>query len=185
MFSYDARFLLTVLPFYAVLTGKGISDFWLLLSRYGYGGLRHSAVRHTLVMLIAGVGITQARLGGSIRWLTHHNATYAERLTRAKGDLYPAVEYLRDQTDPESRTYSTDGRITFYLIERPITVGYPLNTSELQGYDYFVVGSWAKSVYNALGLINHPLDYLDEMENFQRVYTGPLGELSVYRVLNP
>ena len=177
-FSYDARFLLTVLPLYAILSGKwiaGIENRWL----------RSHMVRNTLVLALACTGVIQARLGGSIQWLTHPTATYEERLTRATGDLYPAVKYLQQQTDPTSRIYSMDGRILYYLIDRKIAVGYPLSTDVVIDYDYFLVGSWAESVYNSLGILNNPMPDLDDTTIFQKVHTGSLGGLVIYKVLHP
>ena len=78
-----------------------------------------------------------------------------------------------------------DGRILYYLIDRKIAVGYPLSTDVVIDYDYFLVGSWAESVYNSLGILNNPMPDLDDTTIFQKVHTGSLGGLVIYKVLHP
>ena len=184
-YSYDPRFLLTVLPFYAMLAGGWISSLKFQNSRFRLQKWWLLAVQRGVVLLVVSAGLTQARLGGLIQWISHPTATYAERLTRAKGDLYPAVDYLRNHTNHASKIYSTDVRLAYYLIDRPITVGYPTSTAALLGYDYFVVGAWAESVYNSLGLDDNPLSDLDDRSNFQVVHTGALKRLTIYRLIKP
>ncbi|HJL69935.1 MAG TPA: hypothetical protein QGI30_03625, partial [Anaerolineales bacterium] len=118
-----------------------------------------------------------------IRWATHPGASYAQRLTRAKGDLYPTVQFLQMHVEPGTIIRSTDARIRYYLIDRPIVVGYPDMTS-LQEGSIFVVGSWSDSVYNRLGLQDSPLPHLDDARLFENIYTGPEGKMRAFRVLS-
>ena len=136
------------------------------------------------VLSIAAAGVIQAQLGGLIQWATHPGASYAERLTRAKGDLYPTVRFLQMHIDPTTNIHSTDSRIRYYLIDRPITVDYP-DMANLRTDDVFVVGAWSKSVYNKLDLQDSPLPYLDDAQLFKQIFAGLDGKLTTYRVLSP
>nr|MBI2903777.1 glycosyltransferase family 39 protein [Chloroflexota bacterium] len=183
LFSYDPRFLLTVLPFYALLVGG------MIASASPIQFVPKIAARWAMAALImAGVGLSVvgSKLGGLRQWVVAPTATYAERLVRAKGDLYPAVEFLRDHIPPDARVLSMDGRLKYYLIERPISVYYPYTLKDLAGYDYFVVGSWWPSAYAGLGQSNSEvLRAFDDPQTLQQVYSGPTGGLVVYRVVRP
>jgi len=136
-------------------------------------------------LIASGIGIWQARLGGAFLWLTDPTASYGERLTRAKGDLYPTVVYLRDHAQAEARIYSMDGRLNYYLLDHDVTVGYPYTTEQLEGFDFFVTGSWARSVYRLLDWEDS--DVLLDLEGragFEQVFAGPTHSLIIYRMEN-
>ncbi len=184
LFSYDPRFLLTVLPYYAIAAGGVLAKLWTFvhphLSRSSATVLLTSAA-----LIASGSGIWQARPGGALLWLTEPTASYGERLARAKGDLYPAVAYLRDHAQAEARIYSMDGRLNYYLLDHDVTVGYPYTTEQLAGYDFFVVGSWARSVYRLLDWEDS--DVLLDLEGgagFEEVFAGPTHSLIIYRMEN-
>lgn len=180
-FSFDARLLLAVLPFYAILVGATGASAWrhiVAITPYR----AHQFIGIIVIILITAAGIYQAKLGGLLQWATNPSASYAQRLTRAKGDLYPTVQFLQMQIDPSTIIYSTDVRIRYYLIDRPIIVGYP-NMSNLKPGDILVIGSWSKSVYNELGLQNNPLPHLDDNQLFKKLYTGPSDKLAVFQTL--
>ena len=182
-FSFDARFLLAVLPFYAVLVGGAATA-----ARRHVEAVVPSRIRLFICAIaslsLATVGIFQAQLGGIIQWVTNPSASYAQRLTRAKGDLYPTAQFLQTHVEPETTIRSTDARLRYYLPQHPIVVGYPDMTS-LQEDDVFVVGSWSESVYNKLGLRNSPLPHLGDARLFEQIYTGPAGKLTAFRVHSP
>ncbi|HJL70621.1 MAG TPA: hypothetical protein QGI30_07090, partial [Anaerolineales bacterium] len=182
-FSFDARFLLAVLPFYAVLVGGAATAAWRRVEAAAPS--RNRLFICAIVSLsLAMAGIFQAQLGGIIQWATNPGTSYAQRLTRAKDDLYPTVQFLQTHIDPTTNIHSTDARIRYYLIDRPITVGYPDMTS-LQEDDVFVVGSWSESVYDKLGLHNSPLPHLSDARLFEQIYAGPAGKLTAFRVHSP
>ena len=182
-FSFDSRFLLAVLPFYAMLTGAAAMAGWRRMEKAA-PSRRRQFICAAAVLSIAAAGVFQAQLGGLIQWATHPGASYAERLTRAKGDLYPTVRFLQMHIDPTTNIHSTDSRIRYYLIDRPITVDYP-DMANLRTDDVFVVGAWSKSVYNKLDLQDSPLPYLDDAQSFKQIFAGPDGKLTTYRVLSP
>jgi len=182
-FSFDTRFLLAVLPFYAVLVGGAAKAAWRRVEAATPS--RNRLFLCAIVSLsLAMAGILQAQLGGIIQWATNPGASYAQRLTRAKGDLYPTVQFMQTHIDPTTNIHSTDARIRYYLIDRPITVGYP-NMTSLQEDDVFVVGSWSESVYNKLGLHDSPLPHLSDAQLFEQIYASPAGNLTAFRVLSP
>ena len=182
-FSFDARLLLAVLPFYAILVGATGACGWRRIVAI-MPHRTHQFLGIIVILSVTAAGIYQAKLGGLLQWATNPGASYAQRLTRAKGDLYPTVQFLQMQIDPTTIIYSTDVRIRYYLIDRPITVGYP-NMGDLRAGDILVVGSWSESVYNKLGLQNNPLPYLGDDQLFRQIYTGPSGKLAVFQMLSP
>ncbi len=182
-FSFDARFLLTVLPFYAVLAGAAVTSGWRHV-RAAADSRTRQIICATIILSVVAAGIYQAQLGGLIQWANHPRASYAERLTRAKGDLYPTVQFLQTHIEPTTNIHSNDVRIRYYLIDRPITVGYP-DMANMRAEDVFVVGSWSESVYNKLGVRNSPLPHLGDTRLFEKIYAGPAGKLTAFRVLSP
>ncbi len=182
-FSFDARFLLAVLPFYAVLAGAAATAGWFHMEAVVPSRTRQFRCA-AVILSVAMAGIIQAQLGGLIQWATHPGANYAQRLTRAKGDLYPTVQFLQMHIDPTTNIHSTDARIRYYLTDRAITVGYP-EMASLRSGDVFVVGSWSESVYNKLGLQNSPLPHLGDTRLFEEIYAGPAKKMTTFRVLSP
>jgi hypothetical protein len=180
LFSYDARFLLTVLPFYAALFGGLVSEL-----RFEWTGFRRWGIVAVIAAMTAASLLT-ARLGGLRQWLVAPGATYAGRLYRAKGDMYRVVEYLRDNTPASARVVSMDGRLVYYLIERDLDVLYPTRMADLAGYDYFVVGYWWSAAYAGFGTSGSEVaQELRDPTRLQAVYIGPQNSLTVYRILKP
>jgi len=184
LFSYDGRFLLTVLPFYAVLFGGLVAEWHWPWERTPIW-LRWGAVAAVVIAMV--VGVANSGLGGLRRWVTDSNASYAERLTRTKQGLYPTVEYLRDQVPASARILSMDGRIKYYLIDRTIDVSYPSTLAQVREYDYFVVGSWWSSTYAGLGLSDNEVTraFENDPKDLVPVYYSPGYALVVYRVVKP
>lgn len=176
LFSYDARFLLTVLPFYAIAFGGLIAEV-----RWTPAGWQRAVVIAGLLAVTA-VALYQSELGGWRQWLVAPTATYAERLERAKGPLYPTAEYIRDNLPPSAKLISMDGRLPYYLMDRSMFVTYPQTLEEVRQYDYFVVGSWWASVYAA---DNEVVEALDDPNILEPLYWGPSGGLVVYRIVKP
>lgn len=174
LFSYDPRFLLSVIPFYAVLFGGLIAEV-----RWPTAGLWRWALVGGIAAALS-ASIVGSSLGGLRQWVVAPTATYAERLVRAKHDMYPTVEFIRDHIPPAARIVSMDGRLRYYLIDRPIEVFYPMRLAELQGYDYFVAGSWWYTIYDPASEIGQELD---KHAHLEQVYFGPTGSMAVYRVL--
>jgi hypothetical protein len=190
-FSYDARYLLTVLPFYASFVG--ISAEWALTRFAGTLRIwtRGPAVRTAGIALVAAallVGGTYNRLGGVYRLVVAPFATDQERLLHYKPDVASTVAYLREAAVPgRDRIYSMDPRINFYLADYDLKVGYPTELAQLDGYQYFVTGSWAFNlVYSKLGAAeNEVTAHLEDPQIFELLFTSELGTVKVYRVHTP
>ena len=181
-FSFDPRFLLSILPFYAILAGGAIDAISSKI-RLTLQPKLSSLILLSTIIVVTATGVFQSRLGGIIQWATSPRASYAERIYRAKGDLYPTVQYLLDNSNSETLIYSTDGRLRYYLVDYDISVGYP-NLDELQDYDLFVLGSRAKSVYDTTSQKeSNPYISLNDSTKFKIVYAGPHHKMAIYEVL--
>ncbi len=184
LYSYDPRFLLTVLPFYAALAGGMIG--WVVETRIQTISKMARWTVIGLIVLGAGASAVGSQLGGLRQWVVAPTATYAERLTRAKGDMYPTVEFIRDRLPPAARIVSIDGRYRYYLIDRSIDVFYPGKYSDLAKYDYFVLGSWWHDTYVGFGLGDSDVvSAIDDPTKLERIYFGPTNSMAVYRVVKP
>jgi len=182
LYSYDARFLLTVLPFYAILVGGLIEEVAARVG--GIPAVKWGAI----IAIVIGVAVSlrEANLGGARQWLLAPTASYRDRLIRSKGDLYPAVEFIRDYVPANAKIISMDGRFSYYFVDRQIDVNYPATLESFAQYDYFVLGSWWVSVYDLYGLSNKELTNLvNDRRVLQQVFTGPSSSLIVYRVMKP
>ncbi len=184
LYSYDARFLLTVLPFYAILVGGCFSEIGFLQETRFLTRLRWGAI--IAILIGVAVSLREANLGGARQWLLAPTASYRDRLIRSKGDLYPAVEFIRDYVPANAKIISMDGRFPYYFVDRQIDVNYPATLESFAQYDYFVLGSWWLSVYDLYGVSNKELtNMVDDRRVLQRVFTGPTNSLIVYRVMKP
>jgi hypothetical protein len=179
-FSYDARFLLTVFPFYAILFGGATTELRRPLptwARWAVCGI---------VVAAAGAAVVKAELGGIRRWVVAPGASYAERINRLKGGMYPTVEFLRDHVPPTARLVTMDTRMPYYLMGRQIRAGYPRRLSELGTDDYLVTASWGPSVYAGLGAAdNEVLRALTDEKRLEKVWVAPRGDFVVFRILKP
>lgn len=179
-FSYDTRFLLTVLPFFAVLVGIASSKLDRTISR--------PLARWTITLGVAAVcalGVS-GRLGGAYHWLVNPFRTNEQRLAYAKPDLAEAVAFLRDHTDPSASVITMDGRLLYYLMGRPYAESYPSSAAAvIREADYLVVGGWAEySVYPYLGSGKTDLfTALRDPAQFEQVFITHDGRLTVYRVV--
>ena len=182
LYSYDARFLLTVLPFYAILVGGWIEEVAARVG--GIPLVRWGAI--IAIIIGAAVSLREANLGGARQWLLAPTASYRDRLIRSKGDLYPAVEFIRDYVPTNAKIISMDGRFSYYFVDRHIDVNYPATLESFAHYDYFVLGSWWETTYNLYGVSSQELTNLvNDRRVLQQVFTGPSSSLIVYRVMKP
>jgi hypothetical protein len=183
LYSYDARFLLTVLPFYAILVGGLMGE---VTARVGGIPLMRWGAIIAIIIVGVVVSLRDANLGGARQWLLAPTASYRDRLIRSKGDLYPAVEFIRDYVPTDAKIISMDGRFSYYFVDRQIDVNYPATLGALAQYDYFVLGSWWGTTYKLYGISDRELTNLvDDRRVLERVFTGPSSSLIVYRVMKP
>lgn len=187
-FSYDARFLLTVLPFYAILAGLLVAD--LPTDTTTLEPRQVGVYIAILSLAVAGLGIVQARPGGLVQWVTNPTATYGDRLTRAKADLWPMVDHLATSIPTDAALVSMDGRLSYYFPDRDINVTYPQTLAELESYDYLIIGSWWTTAYAGFGIddteVYRELDalYAGQPSVFTIVYGAPAGILHL-ATINP
>lgn len=147
-FSFDARFLLIVLPLMAVWTVRPLR--WLAeflrqripLPRLAWQGI-------AALIILAGLFVGARGRVGSTGWaVTHPLASADERFRHAKGGLADIVGYAQTQLDPASdRLYLMDERLAYYLDEFDTTIGYPQLLADLDGYDYLFHSSSIYTIY--------------------------------------
>jgi hypothetical protein len=149
-FSFDARFLLLILPVMAVWSARPI--LWIIewvAEKIRLPRLFWQMGGATLLLGLLVWG-AHDRLGGLYRTLTRPFASETERLLEVQGRLYSQVLYVRTHIDPAtSRLAVMDGRLPYYLREYEISVMYPLKLADLQGYDYLIHSSSIYSVYGS------------------------------------
>jgi hypothetical protein len=153
-FSFEARFLLLILPLMAVWAARPVE--WAvdrLEKRVRLPRLLWQAVGGLLLAGLLFLGV-RSRLGGVYQFITHPYASDEERLIHARGRLYDLVLYIRTTLDPSrDRIMLMDGRLAYYLLEYDPVVMYPRRLSDLEGFDYLVHSSSIFAVYNdRLGL---------------------------------
>ena len=148
-FSFEARFLLLILPLMAVWAARPLE--WTV----GQIGARVRLPR--LLWQAAGAALLLGlllrggydRLGGLYRAITHPFASDDERLLYAKGRLYDLILYVRNNLDPErDRLMLMDGRMAYYLRDYDTVVMYPTRLSQLEGFDYLIHSSSIFAIYN-------------------------------------
>jgi len=149
-FSFDARFLLLILPVMAVWSTRPM--LWIVERVAEKIRLPRLLWQIGGAALLLGLLVWGAhdRLGGLYRTLTRPFASETERLLEVQGRLYRQVLYVRAHIDPAtSRLAVMDGRLPYYLREYEISVMYPLRLTDLQGYDYLIHSSSIYSVYGS------------------------------------
>jgi hypothetical protein len=153
-FSFEARFLLLILPVMAVWAARPVE--WVadrLNERVRLPRLLWQAAGGALLAGLLFLGV-RSRLGGVYQFVTHPFASDDERLLHAKGRMIDLVLYIRTTLDPSrDRIVLMDGRLAYYLLDYDTVVMYPRRLSDLEGYDYLVHSSSIFAVYNdRLGL---------------------------------
>lgn len=181
LYSYDARLLLPVLPFYAILFGGLVQHRPVVLS------LRLRGAACIGIVAAVGAAVVQAGLGGVRQWVVAPKASYAERLYRVEvGSSYSTVEFLRARVPATARIMTMDSRMLYYLMGREISASYPTRLAELVSTDYLVAAKWGPSVYAGLGAAdNEVLRAMADGKTFERVYVSPQEDFVVYRIPKP
>lgn len=177
-FAYDTRFLLTVLPFFAMLVGTELSKLNIEINQ--------PAFRRALIVGVAAVcalGVVE-RLGGVYHWLVNPSRTNEQRLAYAKPDLAETVAFLRDHTDASADVIVMDGRLLYYFMDRPYTESYPQTAAAARESDYVVVRATAQyAIYPRLWPFSDLFASLQDPTQFEQVFISSNDNLVVYRVV--
>jgi hypothetical protein len=181
-FSFDARFLLVILPFYAAWAAWPLA--WL--EGKAAAADQHNLRRWVALPLLVGVLAlgTHERWGGVYYALTEPTISDAEKLIRLKNDLYPTVEWVRANLDPSrDRLLLMDGRLAYYLRDYDVRVRYPRRFEHLNDVDYLITTSSTTTVYARLGWTDsYYYRHRQDPEYFELLFDGGEGT-RVYRVL--
>jgi hypothetical protein len=183
-FSFDTRFLLVILPFYAAWAAWPLA--WLE-GRLAAADRRNLRGWVALPLLVGALALgTRERWGGMYYALTEPTTSDAEKLTRLKNDLYPTVEWVRANLDPShDRLLLMDGRLAYYLRDYDVHVSYPRHFESVRDFDYLITTSSTTTIYTRLGWTES--DYYrhrQDPEYFELLFDGGEGT-RVYRVLPP
>ncbi len=183
-FSFDARFLLLILPIMALWASRPLS--WLLSWLALRVRLPHRLAQAVGAFMLSGLLVWGAlgRLGGVYRALAQPFASEEQRIRQVKGDVYNLALYIRQNVDPSSsRLIVMDGALVYYLPGYDVSVMYPLTLADMEGYDYLVHSSSIFAVYgdrlgwNASEFYQHVWDPLI----FEPVYET--GGIHIMRIL--
>lgn len=182
-FSYDPRFLLSILPFYAILASVG----WAALIRRLPVRIVQSQPAQLaaigLVLVMFGTAVYESKLGGIRQWIVAPTASYEARLLRVKGDLYEAVAYL-DSVDPTASVYTTDNELLYYFRSRNVAAGYPADYADVQHYDYLIMADFVPGLYQELGQADAALfAQLDAQNLFGMPWHSKNSEILIYPIL--
>ncbi|NDJ54263.1 MAG: glycosyltransferase family 39 protein [Chloroflexi bacterium] len=168
-FSFDARFLLQILPIMAIWTARPLSNWIEQVAAIE----AHALLRTTAALLVVGVvALFGARgiLGGPYRAIVAPFASYEDRLRHAKGDMIALVQYTRSNLDPDTdRLMLMDERMAYYLTEFDVAVMYPLTLADLAETDYLIHASGVFTIYS------DRLGY-DESEFYQHIWNPEVFE---------
>jgi hypothetical protein len=145
-FSYDPRFLLTILPLFAVL------GIWAVDK--SFQGILGSLSRRELTALILCGILIVPHIGYIIvknrDLFLHPSMGDDEKRLRTMKRLYPLVLYLKDIQSKEGRDIriiAPDTRLLYFLGPQMVSSEYPMKMEQLKNFDYFVY-PLAFRVYN-------------------------------------
>jgi hypothetical protein len=177
-FSYDPRFLLTILPLFAVAAAWFLEE--VILARWRAGEI----VALLLVVAAALQGLRSTGGPGVVRQLLlNPTATDEEKRTHYIGTGYRVYRFLKDvaHESPQTRILTTDNLMPAYEDDPAFVEGWPQEVSEVQGYTHFVLAPWARGNYERLGLAdNEVLRSLDDPRLFEPILEQ--GGYTIYRV---
>jgi 4-amino-4-deoxy-L-arabinose transferase-like glycosyltransferase len=172
-FSFEARFLLLILPIMAIWASYTL--LWLIDWLDARRAIPMLVTRSLIAVTLLAMFFFASRghLGAVYYALTRPFASEEDRLRHIQPTLYDLATYIRSHLDPTSDHIMTmDGRLLYYLPEYSITSTYPLRLSDLSGYDYLV------STANIYGIYDGRLGW-NQSEFFQHVWDSTLFQ-SVY-----
>lgn len=148
-FSFEARFLVLIIPFMALWAARPLG--WLSDWLTGHVHIPKILGQFGGAILLTGLLLwgAQDRLGGVYRAVTQPFASEEDRIQRVRRDVFALAEYIRNNIDPDdSRIMVMDGALAYYLRDYDVTVSYPLRIADLEGYDYLVHSSSIYAVYS-------------------------------------
>lgn len=183
-FSFDARFLLLILPLMALWAARLLVWAFRWLAEHARLPRSLWQIGGGLLLLSLLLWGTRERLGGIYRTVTHPFASDMERLRAAKGSLADLIGYARTNLDPDTdRLCLMDERLAYYLGDFQIDVGFPLKLSDLEGCDYLFHVSSIHTIYGEeLGWEDSEFyRYAFSPDIFEPVYES--GGVYVMRVL--
>lgn len=187
-FSYEARFLLTLLPFYAVLAGRLVDLILpqmtgLLAPRGAWRFYRPLLAIACGAIAILGVW---PRLGAVYHLAQEPLASEHDILLRLRPDRTLVEDYLRSHlTAGSDSILLMDGSFEYYLTDYRTGVFYPVTLAEAQQWDYLVLPGWAPAIYASLGHGQGTFwQSIGDPAKFREVYRAPGDKGTVvYRVL--
>jgi len=147
-FSFEARFLVLILPIMAIWFGLVLLALfdWVIPQVQIPEWMLRSATAIILFTLLTAAAWD--RLGSIYNALAHPFVSEEQRTLYVKGPVYDLALYIRSHIDPEhTHILSMDGRLPYYLPEYNIQVAYPLTLAELGGYDLVVHSSSMDAIY--------------------------------------
>jgi hypothetical protein len=194
-FSYEARFLLTLLPFYAVLAGRLVDVTWRWIAPHITAAGRRSgpawvsrAVPVALATACVGIALIGVwpRLGAVYHLVREPLASEHDVRLRLRPDQTQTVDYLRASLSPGADSILLlDGSYEYFLTDYKTAVFYPVTLAEAREWDYLVLPGWAPGLYKSLGH-DHSEFWLatGDPAEFQEIYRAPVdGGSIVYKVL--
>ena len=147
-FSFDARFLLLILPLMAMWAARPLAWIVNWLAGHLHPPRFVWQIGGSLLLLGLLVWGAKDRLGGIYYTLTQPFASDQSKLERTKGAMFYLVEYARLHLNPATdHLYLMDERLAYYLSDFDYTVGFPQKLAVLEGYDYLFHVSSMYSIY--------------------------------------
>jgi hypothetical protein len=194
-FSYEARFLLTLLPFYAVLAGRlvDVGLGWLARLVVAPTGRTHGESHWVVTVSMAALcgAVTLAgvwpRLGAVYHLAREPLASEHSIRLRLRPDQTRTVDFLRANLAPERDSILLmDGSLEYFLTGYRTAVFYPVSLAEARAWDYLVLPGYAPRIYRSLG--HDQSEFWLALGNpaiFREIYRSPAPDGStVYEIVD-
>jgi hypothetical protein len=179
-FSYDTRFLLMILPLFAVLgiwaVGRGFQRILVTLSRKELAALILCGI--LIVPHIAYV------IGKNSDVFLHPLRSDDEKRMKKMRTFYPLILYFKDlqsKGQGDIRIIAPDRRLLYFLGPQMVSSQFPMKMDELKNFDYFV---WplAFRIYDLAPKGNEISANLSNEKHFVNVFES--GGNIIYKIVH-
>ncbi len=174
IYSYETRFLLTILPIFTILA----ADFTEKIIFFIKKSLVFPRAVGTILILVISLSTLLAAL--DIDLLRERTFSLEQKREKFLGDAWRAFNFFKGKE--ASAIMTTDNRLLYFFPEREISQKVPKTLAELNGFNYLLVSPWAEINSQRAGWSFKDSETGRNLKDLTRAFES--GDYVVYEIKN-
>lgn len=176
-YSYETRFLLTILPIFTVFAAVFIDEVWYLFKKDLF------LPKVAGLILILGVSASTLYASLSFDLIKKRNLNLEQKREEQLGPAYSSFKFLMDMEKNKNLSVVTsDSRLLYFLDKSTVSQTIPRNLTELKRYNYFLLSPWAEIISQREGWSFKKSEAGEKLNEFKKVFES--GDYAVYKIKN-